>query len=284
MADISGIRFIDSNLIRNAVEELCASANYELPLCVKNGISDSIKKENNELAKKILQIIEENYKIAESDKIAICQDTGFVTVFLKVGQDVHISGDLKSAINQGVRNSYNDNYFRQSVAHPLTRENTKDNTPCLIHTELVSGKDVEITIMPKGFGSENMSRIAMLSPSQGKDGIIDFVIESVKKAGSKPCPPVILALGIGSTFDGCALLAKRALLRGVGNKSQDNDIRNLEEEILKRVNDIGIGVQGVGGCNYALSVNIETSPTHIAGLPVALTFGCHATRFKTKRI
>ena len=234
-------------------------------------------------AKEILDRIIENYQIADEANVPVCQDTGVACVFLKVGQDVHITGDITDAVNEGVRQGYAEGYLRKSVVgDPLERVNTGDNTPAMLYTELVPGDKIEITVAPKGFGSENMSQIKMLRPSDGVDGVKRFVVQAVEEAGPNPCPPIVVGVGIGGTFDKAAYLAKKALLRNVDETNEDPFYAKLEAELLAEINRLGIGPQGFGGKTTALAVTIETYPTHIAGLPVAVNINCHVTRHKTE--
>ena len=273
------MREIKAEKITEVVKKLCIEANCKLPEDVKSCIKDSLEEETFETAKGILNKIIENYNIAENELKPICQDTGAACVFVNIGQDVHINGNLTDAINEGVRQGYRDGFLRKSiVSDPLERVNTKDNTPAMIYYDIVEGDKVEITLAPKGFGSENMSRIKMLKPSDGVEGVIDFVVETVEKAGSNPCPPIVVGVGIGGTFDKCAYLAKKALLRNADSFNPVPYYSELEDTLLKKINALGIGPQGFGGKTTALAVNIETMPTHIAGLPVAVNINCHVTR------
>ncbi|NLK69639.1 MAG: fumarate hydratase [Clostridiaceae bacterium] len=271
---------IHINRIIQCVEKLCMDSNYYLNCDIYNAIEASIKDETSENGRMVLDILLKNADIAKKEKIAICQDTGMVVVFLQVGQDVHIiGGSLNEAINEGVRRGYKKGYLRSSVVkHPLNRVNTGDNTPAIIYTEIVGGDKIKIEIAPKGFGSENMSALAMLKPSDGVEGVKEFIIKTVSQAGANPCPPIIVGVGIGGTMDKAAVLAKKALLRPIGTKSCDEYIAQLEFEVLEQLNKLGIGPAGLGGKTTALCVNIEFYPTHIAGLPVAVNIGCHATR------
>lgn len=266
--------------IQDAVEKLCIEANKDLPSSIVCKLSDAKILESNSLAKSVLEDIELNIKIANKEDLPICQDTGMAVVFLKIGQDVHfVDGSLYDAVNEGVRRGYEKGLLRKSVvSDPLHRENTNDNTPAVIHTEIVCGSSVEITVAPKGFGSENMSGIKMLNPSADREGVIDAVLEIVKKASNNPCPPIVVGIGIGGDFEQCALLSKKALIREGENKN--SYYNELEKEILKKINELGIGPQGFGGDTTAIAVNIETAPTHIAGLPVAVNIGCYVNRHK----
>ena len=235
------------------------------------------------MAQEILARIAENFEIAAETKVPICQDTGMACVFLKIGQEAHITGNLEEAVNEGVRRGYRVGYLRKSVVRdPLKRVNTGDNTPAVIHYEIVPGDKLEITVAPKGFGSENMSAIKMLKPSDGVKGVVDFVVQTVEEAGPNPCPPIVVGVGIGGTFEKAAYLAKKALLRPVDSSNEIPYYADLEQELLGRINALGIGPQGFGGGTTALGVNIETYPTHIAGLPVAVNIGCHVTRHETE--
>ena len=273
------MREISAERITEVIKKLCIEANCRLPEDVKSCIENSLKAETFETAKGILNKIVENYIIAENELKPICQDTGAACVFVNVGQEVHINGNLTEAINEGVRQGYRDGFLRKSiVSDPLERINTKDNTPAMIYYDITDGDKIEITLAPKGFGSENMSRIKMLKPSDGVQGVIDFVVESVELAGSNPCPPIVVGVGIGGTFDKCAFLAKKALLRNANSVNPLPYYAELEETLLTKINALGIGPQGFGGKTTALAVNIETMPTHIAGLPVAVNINCHVTR------
>lgn len=279
------MREVSTDEITKNIKEMCIEANYILSDDVKNKIINSAAVENSEIGKKILSQLEENMEIAESEQIPICQDTGMAVVFIKIGQEVHITGgSLEDAINQGVREGYTEGYLRKSVVKdPLIRENTKDNTPAIIHYEIIPGDKVEITVAPKGFGSENMSRVCMLKPADGIEGVKNAVIETVKLAGPNACPPVVVGVGIGGTFEKCALLAKKALTRDINSESSIEYVAELEKELLDEINNLNIGPGGLGGKITALGVNIETYPTHIAGLPVAINMCCHVNRHK-KRI
>ena len=277
------MREICAERITEAVARLCIEANCHLPEDVKNCLANCRNRESWPQAGEILDRIVENYRIAEAENCPICQDTGVACVFLKIGQDVHIRGDLSEAVNEGVRRGYKEGYLRKSVvADPLSRVNTGDNTPAMLYTELVPGEQVEITVAPKGFGSENMSAIKMLRPSDGVEGVKDFVLETVRQAGPNPCPPIVVGVGIGGTFDKAAYMAKKALLRPLDTHHTDPYYQALEQELLERINALGIGPQGFGGKTTALKVNIETFPTHIAGLPVAVNINCHVTRHQTE--
>lgn len=278
------MKTINVNEIIKTVKELSIEANYYLPNDVKEAIEKAEKNEKWPIANNILNKILENSQIASAEKMPICQDTGMACVFIYIGQDVHITGgSLEEAINEGVRQGYAEGFLRKSVVKdPLHRVNTNDNTPALIYYNMVPGDKVKITVAPKGFGSENMSRIAMLKPSDGLEGVKNFVLETVRMAGPNPCPPIVIGIGIGGSFDKAAYLAKKALIRPVNENNTDEFYGNLEKELLEEVNKIGIGPQGFGGKTTALALNIETYPTHIAGLPVAVNINCHATRHKER--
>ena len=278
------MKTINVNEIIKTVKELSIEANYYLPNDVKEAIEKAEKNEKWPIANNILNKILENSQIASAEKMPICQDTGMACVFIDIGQDVHITGgSLEEAINEGVRQGYAEGFLRKSVVKdPLHRVNTNDNTPALIYYNMVPGDKVKITVAPKGFGSENMSRIAMLKPSDGLEGVKNFVLETVRMAGPNPCPPIVIGIGIGGSFDKAAYLAKKALIRPVNENNTDEFYGNLEKELLEEVNKIGIGPQGFGGKTTALALNIETYPTHIAGLPVAVNINCNATRHKER--
>ena len=277
------MREINANLITETVKRLCIDANCHLSKDLKTCISDFYEKENWDQAKEILGRIIENYEIADERNQPVCQDTGVACVFLKIGQDVHVNGDLNEAINEGVRLGYGEGYLRKSVVRdPLDRVNTGDNTPAMIYYDIVPGDKIEITVAPKGFGSENMSQIAMLRPSDGLEGVKKFVLKVVEDAGPNPCPPIVVGVGIGGTFDKAATMAKKALLRPVDERNENPFYADLEKELLDGINALGIGPQGFGGLTTALAVNVETFPTHIAGLPVAVNINCHVTRHMTE--
>lgn len=279
------MREICATKITDAVKRLCIDANCHLSCDMKECIKEKYNEETWPQAKEILERIIENYKISDESKRPICQDTGVACVFLKIGQDVHINGDLTEAVNEGVRQGYKDGYLRKSVVgDPIARVNTGDNTPAMLYVELVQGDKIEITVAPKGFGSENMSQIAMLRPSDGIEGVKNFVKKVVEDAGPNPCPPIVVGVGIGGTFDKAAYLAKKALLRPVDVRNENSFYADLENELLEIINSLGIGPQGFGGKTTALAVNIEQYPTHIAGLPVAVNINCHVTRHKTEVI
>ena len=277
------MREIQATQITEVVKRLCIEANCHLPQDMKDRITACHAQETWPQAKEILERIIENYQIADQKDQPICQDTGMACVFLKIGQDVHVQGDLNAAIHEGVRQGYTEGFLRKSVVRdPLDRVNTKDNTPAMIYYDLVPGDKLEITVAPKGFGSENMSRIKMLRPSDGVEGVKEFVLQTVEEAGPNPCPPIVVGVGIGGTFDKAALMAKQALMRSVEERNAVPYYAELEQELLEKVNALGIGPQGFGGKTTALAVNIEQCPTHIAGLPVAVNINCHVTRHKTE--
>ena len=279
------MREIKSEKITEVVRKLCIEANCHLPDDVKRCILSAREKETWQGASEILDRIVENYEIADNENVPICQDTGAACVFVSIGQDVHVSGNITDAINEGVRQGYADGYLRKSIVKdPLDRVNTGDNTPAMIYYDITDGDKIEIAVAPKGFGSENMSRVAMLRPSDGVEGVKEFVINTVKEAGPNPCPPIVVGVGIGGTFDKAAYLAKKALLRCADESNADAFYAELERELLEKINALGIGPQGLGGRTTALAVNIETFPTHIAGLPVAVNINCHVTRHKTEVI
>ena len=280
------MREINVLKVTETVKELCIEANYYLSKDVKKSLVLAKENEKWPLAENILNQLIVNSDIAKNNNMPICQDTGMACVFVEIGQDVHIvGGSLEEAINEGVRRGYEDGYLRKSVVKdPINRVNTKDNTPAIIYYEIVKGDKLKITVSPKGFGSENMSRIKMLKPSDGLQGVKDFIIETVKLAGPKPFPPIVLGVGIGGTFDKAAYLAKKALIRPLDIRNKDEFYSELEIEMLDMINELGIGPQGFGGKTTALGLNIETYPTHIAGLPVAVNINCHATRHKEREI
>lgn len=280
------MREIEAAKITDTVKRLCIQANVILPEDVKNCIIKRKSEENWAPAREILDRIEENFELAAAENVPICQDTGVACVFLEIGQEVHIAGgDITQAVNEGVRQGYAEGYLRKSVVRdPLDRENTGDNTPAMIYYDIVPGDKIKITVAPKGFGSENMSQIKMLRPSDGIEGVKAFVLKAVEEAGPNPCPPIIVGVGIGGTFDKAALLAKKALLRETGTPSADPLYAKLEEELLEKINALGIGPQGFGGKTTALAVAVEHYPTHIAGLPVAVNINCHVARHKTEVI
>ena len=274
------MRIINTDEIIQTVKEMCIEANHFLSEDMKKVFKNAVDSEESPLGKQVLNQLNENLSIAASDMIPICQDTGMAVIFINVGQEVHFTGgDITDAINEGVREGYVEGYLRKSVvSDPLIRENTKDNTPAVIHYSIVPGDKVEITVAPKGFGSENMSRVFMLKPADGIEGVKNAILTAVKDAGPNACPPMVVGVGIGGTFEKCAILAKKALTRNLEEKSDIEYVRNLESEMLEKINKLGIGPGGLGGTQTALAVNIETYPTHIAGLPVAVNICCHVNR------
>jgi len=275
------MREINVNVITEKVRALCLEANTDLREDVLQAFDRAAKKEESPLGIEILKELKENARIAKEEQVAICQDTGFAVIFLELGQEVHlVGGDLREAIDEGVRQGYRDGFLRKSICHPFTRANTGDNTPAIIHTEIVPGEKVRITVAPKGGGSENMSRVVMLTPSDGVEGIKRFVVQRVKESGSNPCPPTIVGVGIGGTFEQAALIAKKSLLRPLGSRNSDPELDKLESEILDEINRLGIGPQGLGGRTTSLAVHILMMPCHIASLPLAVNIQCHAQRHK----
>ena len=274
------MRDVNVSIITDNIKEMCIEANHFLTDDMKNVFENAVKKEESALGKQVLGQLEENLKIAGEDMIPICQDTGMAVVFINVGQDVHLTGgDITDAINEGVRRGYVDGYLRKSVVKdPIYRENTKDNTPAVIHFNIVPGDRVDITVATKGFGSENMSRVFMLKPADGIEGVKEAILTAVKDAGPNACPPMVVGVGIGGTFEKCAYLAKKALTRDLNEESPVEYVRDLEKEMLEKINKLGIGPGGLGGTQTALAINIETYPTHIAGLPVAVNICCHVNR------
>lgn len=273
------MRNIPSEEIENAVYRLAKEACLNLIPSCKAALEKAEREESGESAKFALSTLLKNAEVAAAESMAVCQDTGYAVILAEIGQDAHVDGKLFSdAVNDGVRRAYEDFRFRKSVCDPITRVNTADNTPAAVHTEIVAGDKISLTFLPKGFGSENMSRIYMLTPAKGVNGILDAIEETVKLAGSKPCPPVFVGVGIGGTFDTCALLAKKALTREVGSRNPRKDVAEIEEAALKRINALGIGPQGFGGKTTAIGVSCELAPTHIAGLPVAINIQCHCVR------
>lgn len=274
------MREVNVSIITYNIKEMCIEANHFLTDDMKNVFENAVKNEESALGKQVLGQLEENLKIAGEDMIPICQDTGMAVVFINVGQDVHLTGgDITDAINEGVRRGYVDGYLRKSVVKdPIYRENTKDNTPAVIHFNIVPGDKVDITVAPKGFGSENMSRVFMLKPADGIEGVKEAILTAVKDAGPNACPPMVVGVGIGGTFEKCAYLAKKALTRDLNEESPVEYVRDLEKEMLEKINKLGIGPGGLGGTQTALAINIETYPTHIAGLPVAVNICCHVNR------
>lgn len=274
------MREVNVSIITDNIKEMCIEANHFLTDDMKNVFENAVKNEESALGKQVLGQLEENLKIAGEDMIPICQDTGMAVVFINVGQDVYLTGgDITDAINEGVRRGYVEGYLRKSVVKdPIYRENTKDNTPAVIHFNIVPGDKVDITVAPKGFGSENMSRVFMLKPADGIEGVKEAILTAVKDAGPNACPPMVVGVGIGGTFEKCAYLAKKALTRDLNEESPVEYVRDLEKEMLEKINKLGIGPGGLGGTQTALAINIETYPTHIAGLPVAVNICCHVNR------
>ena len=280
------IRNIDVSQITETVKEMCIQANHFLSEDMDIALKKATEKEESDLGKKVLNQLQDNLKIAAEEMIPICQDTGMAVIFMEIGQDVHFEGgNIEDAINEGVRQGYVDGYLRKYVVKdPIYRENTKDNTPAVIHYDMVPGDQVKITFAPKGFGSENMSRVFMLKPADGIEGVKDAILTAVKDAGPNACPPMVVGVGVGGTFEKCALLAKKALTREVGSHSSIDYVAELEKEMLDRINALGIGPGGLGGVTTALAVNINTYPTHIAGLPVAINICCHVNRHVVRTI
>ena len=273
------MRIVNAEQVRDVVRKLCIEANCHLTDDLKTCIKDCRACEPFPVAQGILDQIIENFNIADENSVPVCQDTGMACVFIEVGQDVHVEGNLEEAIHEGVRRGYTEGYLRKSVVRdPLDRVNTGDNTPAMIYYQIVPGDKIDITVAPKGFGSENMSQIKMLKPSDGLQGVKDFVLKVVEDAGPNPCPPIVVGVGIGGTFDKAAYMAKKALLRPVDSHHAEEFYANLEDELLEKINHLGIGPQGFGGKTTALAVNIEKCPTHIAGLPIAVNINCHVTR------
>lgn len=274
------MREVNVSIITDNIKEMCIEANHFLTDDMKNVFENAVKNEESALGKQVLGQLEENLKVAGEDMIPICQDTGMAVVFINVGQDVHLTGgDITDAINEGVRRGYVEGYLRKSVVKdPIYRENIKDNTPAVIHFNIVPGDKVDITVAPKGFGSENMSRVFMLKPADGIEGVKEAILTAVKDAGPNACPPMVVGVGIGGTFEKCAYLAKKALTRDLNEESPVEYVRNLEKEMLEKINKLGIGPGGLGGTQTALAINIETYPTHIAGLPIAVNICCHVNR------
>lgn len=280
------MRTLNVEEISKNIKEMCIEANHFLSKDMDIAMKNAVSTEKSPLGKKILNQLQDNLKIAGKDMIPICQDTGMAVVFLEIGQDVHFEGgNLEDAVNEGIRRGYVDGYLRKSVVKdPILRENTKDNTPGIIHYKIVPGDQVKIKVAPKGFGSENMSRVFMLKPADGIEGVKEAVLTAVKDAGPNACPPMVVGVGIGGTFEKCALMAKEALTREVGSHSDIPYVKELEEELLERINKIGIGPGGLGGSTTALAVNVNTYPTHIAGLPVAVNICCHVNRHVIRTI
>ena len=280
------IRTIDVSEITKNVKEMCIEANYYLSDDMKHALQTAVRTEESPLGRQILEQLQENLEIAATDMIPICQDTGMAVIFLEVGQDVHFEGmAIEDAVNEGVRQGYTEGYLRKSVVgDPIIRENTKDNTPAVIHYSIVPGDKVKITMAPKGFGSENMSRVFMLKPADGIEGVKNAILTAVKDAGPNACPPMVVGVGIGGTFEKCAILAKKALTRPVGEHSAIPYVKELEEEMLEKINWLGIGPGGLGGTTTALAVNVNTYATHIAGLPVAVNICCHVNRHVVREV
>ena len=279
------MRKVKADKIINTVKEMCIEANLELAPDMKQALVSAKENETSEVGCKILSDLEENLEIAKNESIPICQDTGMAVVFVEVGQNVKVKRSLTEAINEGVRQGYTEGYLRKSVvSDPLERVNTNDNTPAIIHYDIVDGNEIKITLAPKGFGSENMSKIVMLKPADGIEGMKEVVINAVKDAGPNACPPMVVGVGIGGTFEKCAILAKKALARDLNSKNENQLYADLEDELLEKINKIGIGPGGLGGTQTVLGVNVETYPTHIAGLPVAVNICCHVNRHVTRTI
>lgn len=280
------MREVNVDKVTENIKEMCIEANHFLTDDMKKVFKNAVVSEKSPLGKQVLNQLNENLDIAANDMIPICQDTGMAVVFINVGQDVHFTdGNITDAINEGVRQGYVEGFLRKSVVNdPIIRENTKDNTPAVIHYNIVSGDKVDITVAPKGFGSENMSRVFMLKPADGIEGVKDAILTAVKDAGPNACPPMVIGVGIGGTFEKCALLAKKALTRNVEEESPVPYVRELEKEMLEKINKLGIGPGGLGGTQTALAINIETYPTHIAGLPVAVNMCCHVNRHAHRQI
>lgn len=280
------IRTVNTDDIVKNIKEMCIEANHYLSKDMDKALKEATASEKSELGKKILNQLQENLKIADEEMIPICQDTGMAVIFLEVGQDVHFEGmAIEDAVNEGVRQGYTEGYLRKSVVgDPIIRENTKDNTPAVIHYSIVPGNKVKITLAPKGFGSENMSRVFMLKPADGIEGVKNAILTAVKDAGPNACPPMVVGVGIGGTFEKCAILAKKALTRPVGEHSAIPYVKELEEEMLEKINRLGIGPGGLGGSTTALAVNVNTYATHIAGLPVAVNICCHVNRHVVREV
>lgn len=280
------IRTIQTDIVIQNIKEMCIEANYYLSPDMDKAMKDAVSTEKSELGRKILDQLQENLKIADEETIPICQDTGMAVIFLEVGQDVHFEGmAVEEAINEGVRQGYTEGFLRKSVVgDPLIRENTRDNTPAVIHYSIVPGEKVKITMAPKGFGSENMSRVFMLKPADGIEGVKNAILTAVKDAGPNACPPMVVGVGVGGTFEKCAILAKKALTRPVNEHSEIPYVKEMEIEMLEKINKLGIGPGGLGGTTTALAVNINTYPTHIAGLPVAINICCHVNRHVVREI
>lgn len=280
------MREVNVDKISETIKEMCISVNHFLSDDMKNAYNNAMETETSEIGKKILGQLMENLQIAGEDMIPICQDTGMAVIFAEIGQDVHLTGgNITDAINEGVRRGYVDGYLRKSVVNdPIIRENTKDNTPAVIHYNIVEGDKIKLTLAPKGFGSENMSKVYMLKPADGIEGVKNAILSAVKDAGPNACPPMVIGVGIGGTFEKCAILAKKALTREAGKHSDIGYVEELEKEMLEKINELDIGPAGLGGKNTAFAVNVETYPTHIAGLPVAVNICCHVNRHITREI
>ncbi|OHD72407.1 MAG: fumarate hydratase [Spirochaetes bacterium RBG_16_49_21] len=275
------MREISVNEIIPVIRNLCMDANYNLGEDVLDAFDRGIEKDESPVAKEVLKELKENARISREEQVPLCQDCGLAVLFVELGQDVHVTGgNLKEAINEGVRQGYKDGFLRKSACHPFTRKNTGDNTPAIIHYDIVAGDKIKITLAPKGGGSENMSRVTMLTPAMGIDGVKDFVVNRLKEAGSNPCPPTLVGIGIGGTFERSALLAKKALLRKIGTRNPDPEIAKLEKDVLGDINKLGIGPMGYGGNTTSLDVFIEMEPCHIASLPLAVNINCHSARHK----
>ena len=280
------MREVNVDKVSEVIKEMCISVNHFLSDDMKNAYNNAMETETSEIGKKILGQLKENLQIAGEDMIPICQDTGMAVIFAEIGQDVHLTGgNITDAINEGVRRGYVDGYLRKSVVNdPIIRENTKDNTPAVIHYNIVEGDKIKLTLAPKGFGSENMSKVYMLKPADGIEGVKNAILSAVKDAGPNACPPMVIGVGIGGTFEKCAILAKKALTREAGKHSDIGYVEELEKEMLEKINELDIGPAGLGGRNTAFAVNVETYPTHIAGLPVAVNICCHVNRHITREI
>jgi fumarate hydratase subunit alpha len=275
------VREISSKKIIEVVRDLCIDANYNLGDDVLRAFDKAIEVEESAQGREVLRELKENARIAREEKAPICQDCGLAVVFIEIGQDVHITdGDVNEAINEGVRQGYKDGYLRNSACHPFTRKNTGDNTPAIIHMQIVPGNTIRIVFAPKGGGAENMSRVTMLTPAAGLEGMEDFVVKRIQESGSNPCPPTVIGVGVGGTFERSAILAKKAILRDIGNRNPDPELAAIEEELLTRINRLGIGPMGYGGTITSLDVFLEIEPCHIASLPVAVNIQCHAARHK----
>jgi fumarate hydratase subunit alpha len=275
------MRSLSVEIIEDAVREMVMDANYNAPEDVKKAFDIALEKEDSEVAKKIFLEFKENHKLASEEKLGICQDTGLAVIFLFLGQDVHlVGGDIYEAINRGVEKGYSEGYLRKSTCDPFTRKNLGTNTPAIVHIKFIPGDKVKIVVMPKGGGAENMSALKMFAPSSGLEGAMDFVVETVRKAGPNPCPPTIIGVGIGGNFERVAFLAKRALLRPIGSKNPDERLHSIEGELLERINKLGIGAMGLGGRITSLAVHVELEPCHIASFPVAVNIECNAHRHK----